>query len=233
MRLLGSMVTKDEADRHLARSLRSLSSVCDDTIVFDDQSDDDTVDMARTLGACVGVRADDEPSFVQHEGQFRNVAWRYMEAVLKPQPGDWILSLDADEIIVAPDQVVPRVAVIGAVAAAKWGAEALTVRIHELWSLEPPLERLDGYWGTITGTRLFRWSPGRTIADRPMGSGSVPLNCTKQPTDLFSIAHLGYVRAEDREAKHARYVGRRGHNAAHVESILRPPTLQPLPVGLP
>ena len=234
MRLLGYMVTKNEADRHLARALGSLVNVCSGVAVFDDQSTDDTPDVIIRFAdhdptvVRHARRADDEPSFAQHEGQFRNVAWRYMEAVLKPEEGDWILSLDADEVIMAPEGVDRRAAVIAATAlGSSRNVDSVVVRIHELWSLTPPMERVDGYWGSIGGARLARWAPGRTIADKPMGCGSVPPSPSVS-TDLFSIAHLGYVRAEDREAKHARYRGRSGHNAAHIASILRTPSLLPL-----
>lgn len=229
------MVTRNEADRFLLRSLGSLIDVCDAVAIFDDQSTDGTLDVITDFADDEPTRvrharrADGEPSFAESEGKFRDVAWHYMESVLRPEPGDWILAIDADEVVIVDDPA--RLAEVLATA----DSDAMTVKIHELWQLQPPLERIDGYWDTITGVRLYRWGPGEHIADRDLACGSVPPVAPQDVGNIFTlrIAHLGYVRREDREAKHARYKGRRGHNHSHVESILTTPTLAPLHGGLP
>lgn len=224
MRLLGHMVTRNEASRFLERSLASLSRICSDVAVFDDASTDQTIDIASAAGARVDTRDADEVAFAGHEGHFRNLAWKWMEEALKPEEGDWILSLDADEIALVDDADALYRHLVHT------DSEALTVRIHELWKLNPPMERTDGFWGTITGARLYRWRPGASIPLRDMASGSIPevARTALGTTTTLRIAHLGYVRQEDRVAKHSRYANRRGHSPTHVASILKRPTLQPL-----
>ena len=168
------------------------------------------------------VRADDEPSFMEHEGRFRNIAWSYLRSVLKPERGDWIVALDADEILVVDGDLRAALAEVSP------RARSLNVPIDECWELDPPRRRVDGHWGSITGARLFRWLPGVPIADKEMGCGSVPLDGHQVTVDNPRIMHLGYVRAEDRVAKYERYRGRSGHSGAHVASILATPVLVPV-----
>lgn len=226
MRVLGHMVVRNEADRFLRQSLRSLRLVCSDIAVFDDLSDDDTVAIARDAGARCWFREPTDPSFAEHEGRFRQLAWEFMEEALEPEVGDWILCLDADEVLVADDGDVR--AIWRTLNDAPPEVDAFTLRIHELWTLAPPNERVDGYWGTIVGTRLYRWKPDQSIADKAMASGSVPAGGKAALIDNPRIAHLGYIREADRRSKFERYNGRTGHSSKHVQSILAAPTLRSL-----
>ena len=232
MRLLGHMVTRNEGDRYLRQALRSLRMVCSDVAVFDDASTDNTVDIALQEGAYVECRDDDEISFAEHEGRFRQLAWEWMERDLKPEPGDWILSLDADEVLVTDDGdpgIIYKI--LTQTAAAHPEIQAVRMKIHEIWALDPPLERVDGFWGAIEGARLFRWSPGAKFEDRALGCGSGPggpMAGGDVRLGAVRIGHLGYVRREDRADKYGRYAGRPGHSTQHVKSILTEPTLVPL-----
>jgi glycosyltransferase involved in cell wall biosynthesis len=76
------VITKNEA-AHIGDCLDSLT-FCDERIVVDSGSDDDTVALARAKGA----RVVDHP--FQGYGAQKNVA-------LSLTQGDWVLSLDADE----------------------------------------------------------------------------------------------------------------------------------------
>ena len=76
------VITKNEGSR-IADCLKSVSWA-DEVLVLDDDSTDNTVDLARSLGASVHVRRMDI------EGKHRNYAYG-----LAKNP--WILSLDADE----------------------------------------------------------------------------------------------------------------------------------------
>ena len=84
------MIVKDEEEM-LPRCLEAVAGVVDELVVVDTGSTDRTVDIARSFGARV----------LHHtwDGDFaaaRNVA-------LDAATGDWILSLDADEVLVAED----------------------------------------------------------------------------------------------------------------------------------
>ncbi len=76
------VITKNEASR-ISDCLKSVDWA-DEVIVLDDESTDNTVALARSLGASVHVRKMDV------EGKHRNVAYQMAK-------NSWILSLDADE----------------------------------------------------------------------------------------------------------------------------------------
>lgn len=82
MRLSAVVITKNESDviRDCLQSLR----FCDETIVVDSGSSDDTVEIARSMGARVIERG--WPGYGPQKEFARQQA-----------KGDWVLSLDADE----------------------------------------------------------------------------------------------------------------------------------------
>jgi len=83
MNISGIVTTLNEAD-NIAACIRSLQQVCDEVIVMDSYSKDDTVALAQAAGAKV----------YQHEyigdGLQKNLALPYTKNI-------WVLSLDADE----------------------------------------------------------------------------------------------------------------------------------------
>ena len=76
------VITKNEGER-IADCLKSVDWA-DETVVLDDESTDNTVELSRSLGAKVFQRKMDI------EGKHRNYAYGLAK-------NDWILSLDADE----------------------------------------------------------------------------------------------------------------------------------------
>ena len=77
------IVAKNEEGR-IKDCINSVSGWADEIIVVDDESTDNTSDLAKSLGAKVFVRKMDI------EGKHRN--WAYAQA-----HNDWVLSVDADE----------------------------------------------------------------------------------------------------------------------------------------
>ncbi len=77
------IITKNEEER-IKDCIKSVLGWADEVIVVDDESQDKTVDIAKSLGVKVFVRKMDI------EGKHRN--WAYAQA-----ENDWIFSLDADE----------------------------------------------------------------------------------------------------------------------------------------
>lgn len=238
MKIVAHIVARNEADRYLPAVIAQLRLFgVNEVAVFDDQSTDDTVNVALKAGAIVRVRGDDEPSFADNEALFRQAGWEWM---LERTCPDMVLAIDADELLVVTDGPVPslRSALYdAATVAARWGAAV--VKIIEVWGIQDgvPMERVDGWWGTIRGVRLASASLDPMFAGQAMGGGSVPTaNMQAAPLGVVSavaIAHLGYLRTADRYAKHNRYHGVRGHNPQHVASILTNPTLTSRPLLAP
>ena len=77
------ILTKNEEER-IADCIKSVNVWTDEVLVIDDESDDETQNIARNLGVKVLTRKMDI------EGRHRN--WAYSQA-----KNNWILSLDADE----------------------------------------------------------------------------------------------------------------------------------------
>lgn len=247
MRIIGHMVVRNELDRYLAVSLRSLWQVSDVVYVFDDQSTDGTFEAIADQSICpcwVHRRPDDVPSFAQDESAFREAAWSRMSSTVGAGVDDWVLCLDADEIIVS-DQIamVPHLrdylsGMAGVLETT--GSPAVTFNVRECFGFDErdhPMIRTDGFWGSIRAKRFVRWQADDSFKVRAEGGGSVPSYASNWNAiaDKVSIMHFGYAREEDRRAKQLRYASGRGHNTKHIASITTRPRLErwPLPVELP
>jgi glycosyltransferase involved in cell wall biosynthesis len=83
MHITGTIITYNEED-HIEACIRSLQQVCNEIVVVDSLSTDNTVAIAERLGAVV------VPQKYLGEGKQRNVTEAHCN-------NDWILALDADE----------------------------------------------------------------------------------------------------------------------------------------
>lgn len=228
MRILGHMVIKNELDRYLRESLAALCETCDAVMVYDDGSDDGTTEYLWELTGRHGLwhdrRAEGRPSFAEDESQFRQDGWRLMGRSLNADETDWVLSLDADELLVGGD-----VRGLLEAFAEQHPDDIASFPVREIFDVRDGrcFMRTDGYWGSIRANRFVRYQAAATFDPRLEGGGSLPsLPKTRTcPADGLEILHFGYARAADREAKYARYAAGRGHNRSHVQSILRRPTL--------
>lgn len=236
-RIFGHVCVKNEAGRYLAESLAWHAEFCDEIHVYDDRSTDDTVEIAEDAGAIVTVRPERMPSFLTHEGNFRQAAWKDFQSKVDATYDDWVLAFDADEFLATPNEserdALERLVQMSRVEKAiSW-----KLRVDEIFGVDEegtPLRRTDGYWSNISAVRFFKYRPVSQFANRPMASGSVPTYALLDPADATNmpvgILHYGYVRPEDRDAKYQRYTSvlRNGHSSAHVKSIVMEPTLVPL-----
>jgi Glycosyl transferase family 2 len=237
MRLIGHMVIRNELERYLTTTLPWLTKLCDGQVaVYDDQSTDGTLDYAQSLNICVARRQDAIPSFTKNEGIFRWAGWQAMERALSPRAGDWILAVDADEILVSKTVGADPTLVVTQLYETIAEAEALrqrtaTFRVAEIFGFDGmgwPLERTDGYWGAITAARLARWQTQGIFEARQEGGGSLPSAWPRATTveTRLELLHYGHATSEDRTTKHERYRTGTGHNPQHVASILTVPTLR-------
>lgn len=200
----------------------------DRSFFFDDWSDDDSRMAAQIAGAVVFPRPPDVPSFVENEGLFRGGAWAAFEKYMQPEVGDWVLVIDCDEFIVStqyPESRIKDVLYHLAAAATDLGLLAVDLMIQEVFGFadEKPLIRVDGLWGTIHAPRFFAYHPGGQYPPVGYGVPAVPnyvMGARWSNTVLATILHYGYAREADQVAKHARYVGQRGHSDQHVASII-------------
>ena len=221
------MVIRNEADRYLQCVFAALLPHVDVLHVYDDLSTDGGDRMAAEAGAVVTRRMPLVRTFADHEGAFRQAAWDAFVEAVRPCPGDWVLTIDADEVLIAPQGLGAAID-----AALSEGAAAVQIPIPEAFERDDDggvLIRTDGYWKGLRAPRLFLFRDGGAFRRAVVGCGSTPTYVHADPPAAGSaglhLLHLGYLDAGDRQEKHDRYSGRPGHSAAHVASILTRPTL--------
>jgi len=220
MTLAISMICRNEADRHLIRTMENVARMPGRCYVTDDGSTDDTANICEDFGCVVRRTA---PQFWQHEGQARQAHMEWMAQFLSP--GDWILALDADETINYPERLEHAIS-----SADRLGDQAVSLPLFEFWTETE--YRVDGYWFGAHAPVLYRWREGAKIADKEMGCGREPTfvrNVQVFRQTVVHLLHWGYLYPEDRTRKHKAYterLGGHGHDNGHVNSIIAEPTLR-------
>lgn len=157
------------------------------------------------------------PSFLDHEGQFRQAAWEAMGTL---PDGSWVVCVDADEFFT--EELRPLAAGMNK-----------SFKVREVFDVQDghPLVRVDGYWDRITAPRMARWTAESEFPDLALGCGSLPEAIAGGSFEIPEhpqILHFGYATAHDRQEKYQRYTRHRGHNAKHVASILHRGSLRRL-----
>lgn len=238
MAVFGSLVIKNEADRYLEACLIHMRPFFDDLFIWDDQSTDDSVEVASQYGKVI-VRPNDVPSFLEHEGKFRHAAWQRLERLFDPAEGDWILSFDADEFLVCCDRDFNdvRQKINESIAyAEQHGRVGVVIPFPEIFGTkrrDTLLVRKDGLWGTIRGPRLFKYQKGADWSNKAMGCGSEPTYVSKGIVSTqnlgLTMLHFGYANPADHAMKHERYTELydHGHNNKHIQSIIADATVVP------
>lgn len=221
------MVTKNEASRYLTEALDWLDNQVDQIFVYDDDSDDETRDIASHYGV-VCRRQPSVSTFLEHEGRFRTAALRTLETVVHPHDGDWIFVADADEFFVPnTDRLEDYLSQL------QPHHQAVRTRIHSVWDIVDGelFHRVDGPWSTLNEPRLWKWREGLAFADTPMACRNEPVMVTMQPGLIYepetgsAILHYGYASHADRARRHTRYTSElsyHGHSEPFIDSIMDP-----------
>ena len=221
MALIAQMVIKNEADRYLVPVLDNLSDLVDKIVITDDGSTDNSVQIAGLYTDLVYENKDS--LFEVHEGSLRQNAWNNLSN--HAEENDWILCIDADEIIDVSRLRAPM---------ERWLTQTrfdvLGIRFYHMWN---ELQyRADKAWKPNVGTRLFRFKKNGVFKDSKLACGSEPGYIQQMiranrfhPRPGFDIKHLGYAKDEDKQMKYDRYMKiDQGdfHSLAHIKSILDP-----------
>lgn len=220
-------IGRNEAERHLERYLACVQTIVSSgggILAFtDDASNDNTADMVKGYGGKIKRLA--EPQWLKNESVARQLALDHLAEYARA--GDWVLSLDCDETVTHPDQLTTICR-----QADEQGAGVIHLPLYEFWDDSPPRFRVDGLWFGSQTRRLWKYDPDRNfIRKRQFACGSEPEFTRSIPAmgqSNIKLLHWGYVRPEDRVAKHTTYTSRaggHGHKNAHVESIITEPVL--------
>jgi hypothetical protein len=171
VRLAASLIVRDEA-AHIERCLASLTPLADEIVVYDTGSADDTVALARAAGARV-VRGEWRDDF----------AWARNQA-LGLCHADWVLSIDADEIVRCDKEQLDR-ALEGA------DGRVFAVALHQ-----PSADEVGGDYGNRQ-RRLFRREGARWVGrvhERVTWAGQAPEFTPPELADTaLTVVHLGYA----------------------------------------
>lgn len=220
MKLIASLIVRNEHDRYLDVCLSSLNEFCDEIRVVDDGSTDGTHACLVEHG-CV-IDRDFRSRFYEHEGRARQ---RLLDFTLQGQPTH-ILAIDADEIIGDGPAMRRQVEQTPS----RSGAWSLWMT--EVWKADERAiqERVDGAWGQRKVPIVFQPMRNMKIADRALASGREPQAVAKaairgQAPVVGEVFHLGWACQSDRANRYHRYEVHDGgefHASQHLLSIMWP-----------
>lgn len=219
------MVARNEENRYLEEVLKRLSNQVDKIIFTDDCSTDNTAEIASSYAQ---VYKTQEVLFTKHEGMLRSEAWKNLSNHAKP--GDWVVAIDADEKLYTKTNES-----IGDVLNSS-PFDVVNVRRYEMWN--PTSYRVDKMWAPHNTFRIFRFAKDGVYKDKRLACGSEPTYVESWVRSRnywfenpFVMQHMGYIREEDKQSKHERYMTLdKGefHNIIHLQSILdKEPVLIP------
>ena len=209
-KIVAAIVARNEAapDRYLARVLANCASLCDETVVVDDGSTDDTARMARAAGAIVSQygAATEGGFWGVNETSPRAHLWELASKIAGPD--GWIYVADADHELVGVTRTQLHT-LCSTTFSTCWA-----LPLWDCWDSDVT-HRVDGFWQAWRSPRpwLFKahphtgWAPRWDVRGIHAGHspGNFPLRPGAAPAGM-AIRHLGYISRAHREAKAARYL---------------------------
>jgi glycosyltransferase involved in cell wall biosynthesis len=195
-----TMLVKNEGKRYLNKVLNSLKEHIDEAVIVDDGSTDNTIQICQEIlqGLPLHIIQNEKPMFA-NEVELRKKQW---SETIKTNP-DWILNLDADEIIEDGfwdnfENLMNRRDI-----------DFYFFRLYDMWN--ETHYREDKYWNAHSIYRpfLMRYQPhfNYTWNETPQHCGRFPINALLFPkaTSEFRVKHFGWATKTDRAAKYKRY----------------------------
>ncbi|MEG2316399.1 MAG: glycosyltransferase family 2 protein [Clostridia bacterium] len=195
-----SMVVRNEEHRYLRRVLQSLIGHIDAAVIIDDASTDQTVRICEELLAGIPLHiVHNKTSMFADESSLRKLQWA---ETIQTKP-DWILNLDADELIEDSFWSFAQSVMNNTC------CDLCCFRLYDMWS--ETQYREDALWDAHNTPRTFllRYLPEFDYQwkETPQHCGRFPRNCDsfRKSTVDFRIQHFGWAKKEDRAAKYKRY----------------------------
>lgn len=214
------IVGPGEADRYLEQVLKRTHSWADQVhVAIDPAATIKEKEIVDTWADCYSVLQD---TWEDHESRFRFKAWMRLEEALNLSREDFIVCIDADEVVHEPSMLRD--------AAKEFPGQKISFTFHEMWS--PTEYRIDGNWKPYQAAIMFPYRTHGSFRDRSLACGREPTYVQSLPpasNPVSDLLHYGYASEKDRQAKYERYMrldGGKFHNVNHLKSILRPPALR-------
>ncbi|MHA7582743.1 glycosyltransferase family 2 protein [Paenibacillus vandeheii] len=194
-----SMIVRNEEHRYLRQALETHRPWIDRAVIIDDGSTDSTVALCREMLEEIPLTLIvNQASLFADEVSLRKQQW---ETTVATGP-EWILNLDADEILTTDFGIV-RNQLLGGT------EDAIYFRLFDMWS--ETHYRDDEYWQAHAYYRPFlvRYRPEWSYEwkETPQHCGRFPLTIQHFAYGCHSprVKHYGWARAEDRIRKYERY----------------------------
>lgn len=219
MKLIASLIVRNELGRYLPLTVEHLLSFCDEIRVLDDGSDDGSFEWLRKQEG-VKVARNDGATFLAYESHARNLL---LEWTMEGEP-DYVLSIDADEFVADPfivKECMQRRRLV------------YTLNMLEVWEANQSnlSLRMDGHWGPRLCPILWQ-APVRLtrewrIPDRKLACGREPDRVRRTPfrKSGTDVLHFGWTNEIERQERAERYFEHdrgRFHQDRHLQSILWP-----------
>jgi glycosyltransferase involved in cell wall biosynthesis len=231
-RLISASIVRNETGRYLERWVEDLDSYVDEIVIMDDASDDGTTEILSSYDK-VRLYKNREPLFIKSEGGVKYDLWHKI-IPKHAHIGDWILTIDADEII-DPHFKERKNTILE-----NKYANQLLFTIIECWDSEE-MVRVDKTWnpaGKLVPL-IVRWLPQVNYIFPPtrFHVGRAPVNQPHPllPLDLYMV-HLGYADPGEKKRKYDFYMkhDRGSMLQPHYNTFLDPnPELVPLTYFIP
>lgn len=197
--MIGGMLVRNEASRWLTQVCEVMNLLCDKVIIIDDCSDDNTIDVCQSYG--FEVHQSIKPLWISNELIQRKRLFNMCKSNRKNKD-DWVLILDADEIITGDLEKLKRLFKFVPHMYNHFG-----FRLHDMWS--DTHYRSDDMWNAhnhswpmaIRGHIINAWPDNANLH-----CGRFPRQEGHIYPSSFRIKHMGWSTDEDRRIKYERYM---------------------------
>lgn len=217
MKTILHMITQNEAYGYLDCTLTHNLQYFDEAYVVDDCSTDDTVEILRSHRVKYLTKPDFLPDTLGNDELFRFFSWITMLDAIQPDTGDWVVSLDPDDLIIG--DLKKAIVILHA-----GGFTGGMVHCQYLWEENPPMKRVDGLWDSLSSVRIGvvgdgdqTFDPDNRLPRRSYGKDSFIGDLPVQVLNLSFLSELDKMTIYESLAKNS-----------HVESILTPAQCAPV-----
>jgi len=197
LRLLGFLQMYNESENdNLIRVLNHMKNFCDEIVIYDDGSTDDSVEIAlKYTKHVIRGKTNDFQNELQHKQQLLNLA-------LSLNP-DWIVWLDADEVF-DRDGTTHGIRALCNYGNVK-GIDGFSFQEFNLWKSTNKY-RVDGLWNKLWQVRLWKNNENlKFLQEKGLHRQIYPLGLKKIYRSDIKVIHYGFSSEKKIKEKYEMY----------------------------